>query len=288
MTALPLAYPSLHLDGLANYQTLPGLRASHLKAALVSLKAYKHALANPLVPTPAMLEGTAFDRWLLSGQEPAWEPEVNRRTNAGKQELADFAAAHEGRAIVRGEMRPAFVAMRDAVLTHPLAGRIIERSHHHAVALWRDDESGLCCKAEADCLADPCGLMPVEADLKRTVCITPHAMQRQAWDKGWLLQRAFYRWGFLENDIDLAAQYLIAVSPEPPHECVVYEPDAADLEECDAIIRRAVAAIAKATADNVWPGIDGGRLALPLRAPKWALNEPQGATLDEDKEQDDE
>lgn len=274
---------TLHIDGLPNYQTLPGLRASMLKAARVSLKHLRHYLDNPPEQTAAMAEGIAFDSLLLGGPERvAWAVKLDKRTKAGKEAWAEFQAEYAGMTIVPVERRDALSRMADAVRNHPFAGALVAKSAHHAVALWEDHDTGQECKAECDCLGDPFGIAPWECDIKRTAHIAPHDMARQAYNMGWLHQRAWYRWGLAECDVMLESQYLVAVEPEPPHDVAVYAVEPSALDELDEEIRALVRAIHEAKQTGHWPGIDGDRAALPLGLPSWRKSRgaDRAATLD--------
>lgn len=265
--------PGLYLDGHAMpYNDIPAWRASNLKDAMVSMLHLRHSIEAPRVETDAMREGLAFDLMLLHPHEAeekiAWRPKFDRRTKDGKAAHASFEADLEGRIPVPEDRRHTLATMVNAVLRHPLAGRLVTESRHKVVALWRDEPTGLFCKSEPDCLG---GLNsdkgPWEADIKRTVAMSPKAMEFQAWKMGWFMQRAFYRMGLMANGVKPEVQMIVAVEPDPPHDVVCYTVEARTVDVCEGKARRLLEQIAECMETGDWPGIDGGELTIPLAMP---------------------
>lgn len=270
--------PGLYLDGHAMpYNDIPAWRASNLKDAMTSMRHLLHAIETPRTETEAMREGQAFDLMLLhphrAEEEIAWRPKFDRRTKDGKAAYASFEAGLEGRLSIPEARRQELETMVQAVLRHPLAGRLVTESRHKVVSLWRDEPTGLFCKAEPDCLG---GLAsderPWEADVKRTVAMSPKAMEIQAWKMGWFMQRAFYRMGLMANGIKPEVQMLVAVEPTPPHDVVCYTIEQRTVDVCEAKARRLLEQIAECMETGDWPGIDGGELTIPLAMPGWEVS----------------
>lgn len=99
--------------------------------------------------------GDAFHAILL---EPARfsetyvvQPAFNLRTNDGKAQAAEFAAANDGKTIISADDHKQLILMRDSVLAHPQARALIEANGDvERSFFWTDEKTGLNCKCRPD------------------------------------------------------------------------------------------------------------------------------------------
>lgn len=78
-------------------------------------------------------------------------PEVNLRTNAGKEEKAEFEAANADKKILSADDHKKLVLMFDSVMAHPQARDLIEADGVcEGSYFWRDEETGIDCKCRPD------------------------------------------------------------------------------------------------------------------------------------------
>ena len=91
----------------SDYQSLPGINASLLKACAKSAYDGFQYLHNPIEPTDAMRFGTALHAYFLEretfDQCFAVSPKFDRRTKEGKSGFEAFTAQHRGKEIIDQE-----------------------------------------------------------------------------------------------------------------------------------------------------------------------------------------
>lgn len=91
----------------SDYQALPGINASLLKACAKSAYDGFQYLHNPIEPTDAMRFGTALHAYFLEretfDQCFAVSPKFDRRTKEGKSGFEAFLAKHQGKEIIDQE-----------------------------------------------------------------------------------------------------------------------------------------------------------------------------------------
>lgn len=79
------------------------------------------------------------------------EPNVNKRTNAGKAELAEFVEANKGKKILTFDQHKQLRLMFESVMAHPQSRAIIEsEGQAEASVFWTDDQTGLDCRCRPD------------------------------------------------------------------------------------------------------------------------------------------
>ncbi|WP_051299344.1 PD-(D/E)XK nuclease-like domain-containing protein [Marinobacterium litorale] len=150
----PGFYPSL---SNAEYHAGPGISKSGLDYIAHIPSAYKWAQEAPVdeEKLKAMDFGTALHCLLLEphnfDSEFAVAPELNMRTNAGKEEMDEFKAANAGKIIMtHGEHRQLMI-MRDSVFAHPTARWLFEQDGTNEGSIyWTDEETGELCRCRPD------------------------------------------------------------------------------------------------------------------------------------------
>lgn len=154
-------------------------------------------------------------------------------------------------------------AMAEAVKSHPDTRRLLDgRPLIEATLVWRDEKTGLMCKARPDNLNFGAGLF---CDVKTTVSAHPGLFARSAAEYGYFDQAAHYGNGLRTltgRDFDC---YLIPVEKTPPFAVGCYPIGLEDLEAARARVEWALAKIAEAEKTGVWPGYR----ETVLCAPKW-------------------
>jgi exodeoxyribonuclease VIII len=93
-------------------------------------------------------------------------PDLNLRTNAGKQERDEFLAANAGKKILTADEYRKLHLMFDSVMSHPQARDLIESDGIcEGSYFWKDEETGLPCKCRPDKEIESRGLL---VDVKST------------------------------------------------------------------------------------------------------------------------
>lgn len=163
-------------------------------------------------------------------------------------------------------------AIGAAVLAHPLAGRMCESSEREVAFTWRDDGTGIDCRARLDMLRLRAGSAAI-VDLKSTEDPSPHEFARSAARYGYHRQAAFYSRPIREI-VGAAPMFcFVAVRSTPPHEVAVYRLTPEDIAAADKQVDRALRQLAACVETNTWAAPWESPTAQTLNLPRWALEE---------------
>lgn len=245
------------------YHSHPAWSPTKLKAAVTgSMRAWRHKYgpdAKPFKPTPDMVKGSLVDALLTP---PFRVPEdeylicdtVDQRSKAGKANVA--LAAERGLTAITGDMLIRADEVRDALLSDPDCGPILERINpeHSQVAHFWDDDYGRPCR----CLPDVVTTDGCLYDLKKARSASPRKMYWQAMDLAYDLQMAHLELGFINRLGEPPSEVgLIAFEwpddPDAPVETSVLILSAEDLRIGLAKREEAFARITECQRTGVWP-----------------------------------
>ena len=157
-----------------DYRNAEGLNKSLLVPFMRSPRHYLAELAEPKEATDSMNLGTALHAELLQPARASFiyavMKKVDRRTNAGKEYAAQFEAENAGKVNINEEQKKALDGMRNSVMFHPAARRLIERATHLEQPMFSTYKASTVdhsfkTKAMADGIIEPEGVM---FDLKTT------------------------------------------------------------------------------------------------------------------------
>ena len=271
----------------AEYHSWWGASNSRLKTLRDKTPAHLlHALGNPAPQTPAMAFGEMVhdavllpdvfrERYVSAGQCEAEKKSGDRCSNTGTARIDGHwfcgvrGHAPEGepdsgyRVVERGDWLKA-KAMWDAVREHPTAGALLNGPTERS-AVWRDEATGVLCKARFDITPDGIGAI---GDLKTTADASPGEFPRAIYKYGYYTQAAFYLRGAKALGIDARHFVIIAVEKEAPHAVAVYRirDDAvyAGEEELEPLLEQ----WAKCEQTNEWPSYPTG--AVDISLPPWS------------------
>jgi hypothetical protein len=259
------------------YPTMPEAEYRSTRAVSCStLKRFAEAPAKAHVAradTDAMRAGRLIHAAVLE----AWSfdaryqrTDLDRRgTKAWQEEEA--AAASEGRQLVKAAEWDQAAAIRDAVMAHPTARELLAPGlEPEASVFWRDEATGLLCRARADGLrrADR-----VVVDVKTTLDASPDEFARGAgkWKHHW--QEAFYRAGLASAPGGFVADrfVFIAVERDAPNLIGLYELSPSAVAQGEREVMAALREYAECERTGIWPGYAEQVVMLDL--PAWAMEE---------------
>lgn len=265
----PGSYPALTFDA---YAAAPGVSNSMLKRFA---KAPAKARFGVWKETPALEMGSlvhtaVLEPWAL--EERYASTDLERR---GTKAWAEEEARAGNRTLVKWHDFADAIAMRDAVMAHPVAGALIAPGLVVEQSIfWHDEATGLLRKARPDGLRRD---LRVAVDVKTCV-------DASATEFGWAAHKFGYDWqaaGYCDG-IEIAegwrpdAFIFIAVEKEAPHLVAAYEILPEDIARAAANVADALARWAeceKAEAAGAepraaWPGYPNNLspLSLPARA----------------------
>lgn len=237
----------------ADYHKLGDLSHSGAIDLLVSARRYRHRRDNPTSATAAMRLGTAVHAMVL---QPSLvrdlvraEPDVNKRTKAGKEELAEFTAdLPPGCVVVSPADYRKAQAMADAVFDHPIAGPMIHDATDRELTIrWERD--GIPLRARLDLIA-PWGV----ADVKTTRDANRRWFNRAAARFGYHVQAAWYLEAARAAGLPCDCFRLLCVESVEPYDVIVYEVGEDMIQAGEAQMRAALRVYAECMVSGVWPG----------------------------------
>lgn len=240
-----------------NWSTLREMRKSPLH--------YHHRVLNERPDTATLRAGRAAhtavfepDRFLH--EYVMFKGKVRR---GEKWEL--FKEQHATESIIKPIEYSRALAIRDAVRAHPLARPYLAAGHAERPIQWRDDGTGLQCKARLDFLSDG---KPAIVDLKTTASVSYGRFASTAYKMGYHCQMGLYQWGVrVALDINLPV-VIIAVESEPPHDVAVFEYGEPELEAGLNEARSLLIKLSYHREKNEWPGQYDQEQVLEF--PAWA------------------
>jgi exodeoxyribonuclease VIII len=257
---------------MEEYLALPHMSGSKLEKLRRSPLQLLHSMAAPRGPSSdAMNLGSAAHCLLL-------EPDLftnlyvrgidgDGRTKAVKDARAALAAEYPFATILNGEQWGAVTGIRDSVMAHRRARTLFEgEGAFEATVIWRDEESGVLCKARPDRLVERAGM---HVALKTTRDAAPWSFPRDAEKLGYFRSLAFYRRGLRAVGWPYKSTAVLAVESVPPFDLVPYLPEEdSDLDSADAEVSRLLRLYRTCEADASWPGYSDDFMVL--NRPAWA------------------
>ena len=216
--------------------------------------------------TPALLLGrlvhtAVLEPDLLSDQFVTKPTDINRRTNAGKAEYAEWEKANAEKSIITDDQMTLATAMRDSVRQNKAARALLTTGDAEQTVVWRNDDTGELCKARADWLREN-----VIVDVKTTEDARPDAFSRSIANYRYDVQTSHYEEGF-----DLRQFVFIAVEKKPPYAVAVYAADDLIRHRGKQARDRNLRTYAECKASNTWPGYE--EIIRTIHLPRWAVNE---------------
>jgi hypothetical protein len=140
---------------------------------------------------------------------------------------------------------------------HRLARNIVARGRKELVLRWKDEDSGLQCKALLDSWDPELGIL---SDLKRTVHITQRLFRNEVSSRGYHYQLAWYRRGLRAKGLDVKYSTFVCGCPTAPtYYWATYDPPEEVLDACDQRHTEDLIKLAACLAGNDFPTINNGQ-----------------------------
>jgi len=242
------------------YRKIPAVNWSTLKSMRRSPLQYLHDLSVEREDTTGFIFGGGAHCMILEPEKFDAEYAVfDGPTRRGKAWDA-FAEANADRRILKVSEYEAVVAVRDAVMRHPLAKQHLTGGVAEQKLEWIDPATGLACKGLVDYVT-----RRAYVDLKTTGDIDLRKFGALAARMGYHGQLAFYGAGLRATTGATRDAYIIAVEKDAPHDVGVFKLSKEDLtagtDECAQLMAR----VAECRASGVWPGryVEEQTLQLP-------------------------
>ncbi len=252
-----------------DYDAIPAVRWTTLKELRRSPLHYKWRAEHEREDSTRLLLGRGVHTAILEPDQFLLDYalfEGERRQGKAWDACVEF---NEGKSILKGEEYRLCLAIRDAVRGHPVAGPYLAKGRAEQVLTWKDEKTGLLCKARLDWIGSAL------VDVKSASSVDAREFGSTSARMGYHSQLAFYQAGLRAVGSSLPAK-LIAVEIAPPHDVAVFDVGAdaqyAGEEECGELMRR----LAECRELGHWPGrypVNEETLDLP----KWAFPDDEEA-----------
>lgn len=196
----------------------------------------------------------AHDAVLGSGPEIVVVEAEDWRTKAAREQRDD-ARTRGAVPMLRDQWRQV-LAMRDAVLSHPFAGRLFTPGSGtpETSLVWHDDEPGIWRRARLDWLRYSTGSRLVVPDLKTANSANPGEFARQAANLGYHQQAAWYLDAVRALGLggDDAVFVFVVVEKTPPYLVSVIQLDVVAMRMGRALNQQAIRIYADCTRSGIW------------------------------------
>jgi len=218
--------------------------------------------------TPALLLGSAFHSLTLEPlkfvDEFAVLPEgIDRRSNAGKLAYAEFELKASGKGIINAETYRIIQAMKESVLGHKSAMRLLEAGVAEETFLYELD--GVKCKCRPDFIT----VDDIIVDLKTTADASPDDFTRSITTFRYHVQNAFYVDGVKAvTDKELKFCF-IAVEKTEPYDVAVYYLNSQAVDKGREIYLKDLAIYKECLESGIWFTDN----IMELNLPQWAYNQ---------------
>lgn len=190
----------------------------------------------------------------------------NWMTKAAK-EARDAARTEGALPVLRAEYDAA-LAMRDAVMAHPVARDIFAEGQAELSGWWRDEPTDILLRFRPDWMTATTSGRVLCVDYKTTVSADPDDFASSVAKFGYHCQSAWYLAGLAANGIDDAAFLFVAQDKQPPYPVSVIELHADAVLLGARLNRKAIDLFAECIATDTWPAYGSGISVVDL--PKWA------------------
>jgi exodeoxyribonuclease VIII len=184
---------------------------------------------------------------------------------------AEWMTNNGHRQVVNEEDWTKLHGMRDAVMAHPAASKLLRMPGKAEMSFyWHDASTDMLLRCRPDYLTDS----GIVVDLKSTEDASPEGFAKSIANWRYYVQHPFYVDGINEAirqaDLDRAkarTMVFIAVEKKPPYAVGVYVLDAESIELGRLDYIRDVNRLAEAMATDIWPGF--GDDIQPIALPTW-------------------
>lgn len=252
------------------YRQNPAISRSELFKIRESPEKFKYCQDNPEKPTPSLVFGQLFHAMALQPETVAdlftVAPNVDRRTNAGKEEFARFEAEAQGKTVVTADMYQQATEMCEALNKNEFVNKLL-KGEKEKTFFWDDDLTGEPCKCRTDCLSE-IGDNLIVVELKSTENAETEAFMKSAIKYGYDFQSAMYSKGVEVNTGRKPLFVFIAIEKTAPYAINILQADELLIRRGYDLFREYIGIYHDCKQTNNWYGYLGkfnqiNNLALP-------------------------
>lgn len=262
--------PGIYHLSREEYEAIDAVRFSHLKHMAKSPLHFRAAVTGHVKPGKSMRLGSLAHCLVLEPERyddlfAVYEHPEGKKAVFKGQNYDTFAAANPGKTIIKADELNHASSIAHAILTYGPARRYLDKIETELSLVWRDEKTGLLCKALIDGLSHSVSNVIVE--LKSTTKVDPWNFRKQYADMLYHVQAAWYGMGYRALTDLQAYQKCFAVEAEQPHDVIVYDcAEVIDVGESTA--RELLDKVATCRLARKWPG-QAGETEQSLTLPKY-------------------
>jgi len=210
----------------ADYRKALGLSQSSLKLFHKSPAHYLSSTEQENEPTDAMILGSVFHAIILQPDKAselyAVKQKMDGRSKEGRAYNEQFAIENAGKFIINTEQETQLLEMKNSVLSHPMANRLLVDSDFRELPVfgtYPTPYGDVRLKGLIDAYDSESGIIN---DLKTCEDASPEGFKKAIWDRRYDLQDVQYGW-LLENAGRVVNQFnFICVEKKAPWAVAVY------------------------------------------------------------------
>ena len=266
------------IEPIKNYHSNPAISRSKLMLIGESPEKFNYFLNNPVPSTEAQILGSAVHKLALERQdfdkEFAVEPVVNKRTNEGRQILAEFYFDNSEKTIITSTIYETALKMVASLESNPKAVFLlngdVERSYYTT-----DNLTGEAVKCRPDVTKTIKGKGLI-VDLKTCCHADNETFAKEAIKYGYDVQAAMYK-EIVEKETGLSHDVIfVAVEKSEPFSVNILQADDLFLEYGNRRYREFLGTYHECKENNAWYGYLGFANAINrLTLPAYLLKEIQ-------------
>lgn len=157
--------------------------------------------------------------------------------------------------------------MKESLLAHPIASKLISVGFAEKRFNWIDPDTGVKCKIKPDFYNTD---LSYAVDLKTTEDASVNGFSRSAFKHRYHVQSPFYYDGLVQNGINPKAFIFIAIEKEPPYLVNVMFYSMDDMSVGRNIYKEDLRIYNECINTGVWPGYE--EIIHPMSLPHWAYD----------------
>lgn len=260
--------PIFHNTTEAEYNAMPGLRISTVRAVMQNPARYKHERDNPSTEKHFTL-GSAVHSLLLEDGKTVVHVPVNDWKTVKAREQRDAALA-EGKYPLNNSEHAQALGMAESLRTHPTVARHLEAGHTEVAITGVDPDTWTPMKARLDILDVDARVI---VDPKTSATMAPGEFGTHAYRHGYHMAAVHYiQMAAQATDTDPAEwTFLFAVVEKAePYLRFVTALDAPSMELGRRDRARGIAQYLQCERTDKWPGYTTDTMTTTL--PKWAFD----------------
>lgn len=238
---------------------------------------FKWAQEHPEEPTPALIFGrlvhTLFLLPELLNAEFAFAPNVDRRTKAGREAYANFAASLDGRQEIKSADLDKATEMVSVLHETPFVATLLSGAVREKPLFWTDAMTGEACKVRLDALTEINGA-PVIVDYKTAADASLDGFTRHALKYGYDFQAGMYSEAVEVTTGKKPRFVFIAQEKEAPYAVNIVEADELFIQRGKDKFRELIGIYHECRQTGNWYGYMGpDPMIAELSLPAWAAKE---------------